>query len=124
MSGRQRPIACIQPGSTDERHVDAAEEQHQEVGEIRDEEEVAVAYSPIDPSSIPKAVHEHAVTTSDERERGHASPAGGRKPRKTTPTRKPNAETMRPFASTGTPRPRNIASRFAGEASSGPSVPN
>ena len=40
VSGRQRPIALIQPGSTDERDVDAAEEQHQEVGEVRGEEEV------------------------------------------------------------------------------------
>ena len=28
------------------------------------------------------------------------------------------------FASTGTPRPRNTAARFAGEARSGPRVPN
>ena len=33
------------------------------------------------------------------------------------------AETKSPFASTGTPRPRNTAARFAGEASNGPSVP-
>jgi len=34
------------------------------------------------------------------------------------------AETKSPFASTGTPRPRKTAARFAGEARSGPSVPN
>ena len=38
------------------------------------------------------------------------------------PTAKPKVETTRPFASTGTPRPRKTAARFAGEASSGASV--
>jgi len=33
-------------------------------------------------------------------------------------------ETRSPLASTGRPRPRKTAARFAGDASSGPSVPN
>ena len=48
----------------------------------------------------------------------------GRKPRKIAPARNVKAETRMPFASTGTPRPRKTAPRFAGVASSGPSVPN
>ncbi len=83
----------------------------------------SLARRPIEPSSIPKQVHEATVTATIAASAGTAS-SPGRKPRKSAPAPNVNAETNRPFASTGTPRPRNTAARLAGEASSGPSVPN
>ena len=66
-------------------------------------------------------MHETTLTTTIAIRAG-IDDAGGRKPSSTAPTAKPNADTSSPFASTGTARPRKIASRFAGVASSGESV--
>ena len=81
------------------------------------------ARSPIEPSSIPKAVDASALATTTTASAGTASQPG-RKCRSTTPTRNAKPEMNALFASTGTPRPRKIAARLAGEARIGPSVPN
>src|SRR5438105_959187 len=73
------------------------------------------ARRPIDPSSIPKQVHEATVTTTIRASDGSAS-SPGRKPRSSAPMLNVNAETSNPFASTGTRRPRRTAARVAYEA--------
>ena len=78
---------------------------------------------PIDPSTIPNVVQDTVVRQTTNARAGSECSAG-RKWSRAAPTPKPKTETSSPFANTGTPRPRNTASRFAGEASSGPSVPN
>ncbi len=81
------------------------------------------ARRPIEPISIPSATHEHVVTSTTNASAG-TLPSAGRKSRSSQPTPKPNAETNSPLAMNGSARPEKIASRFAGVASSGESVPN
>ena len=64
------------------------------------------------------------VTRTTAASAGTASRARAGSRGRRAPATNVNAETKRPFASTGTPRPRKTAARFAGDASSGPSVPN
>ena len=50
-------------------------------------------------------------------------PSAGRKSSRSHETAKPNADTNSPLTTNGSARPEKIASRFAGVASSGCSVP-
>ena len=68
-------------------------------------------------------MHDETVTSRITTSGGTES-SPGRKPRNSTPAQKVNVETRSPFSRTGTPRPRKTAARLAGDASSGPSVPN
>jgi hypothetical protein len=120
VSGRAWPIALIQPAAP-RRDVDAAEEEHQEVREVRGEEEVLAAQADR-AEQHPERRAGRAVARRRAQRRHDAQP--GPEAEQTAPTANPNAETRRPFAKHGTPRPRKTAARFAGEASSGPSVPN
>ncbi len=63
------------------------------------------------------------VTTTTSASAG-TRPQAGPEPEQGGSAANANPDTSNPLASTGTPRPRNKAARLAGEASSGPSVPN
>ena len=79
------------------------------------------ARSPIEPITIPNAVHD-AAETSTQAARPGSEESGGSKSRKAQPTRKPKVETIRPLTKFGSARPMKSANRFAGVASSGDSV--
>ena len=68
-------------------------------------------------------MHDETVTTRIAARAGTESRPGAN-PSSSAPAQKVKVETSSPFSSTGTPRPRKTAARLAGEASSGPRVPN
>ena len=123
VSGRQRETALIHPGQLVERDVHAAEEEHQEVREVRGEEEVLRTQADRAEQHPERGARGDRDEHDDDERRDRVERPGGSRGA-ATPAPKVNAETNRPFASTGTPRPRNTAARFAGDASRGPSVPN
>ncbi len=122
VKGRQRPTALIHDGSWSSGMFTPQKSSIRKYARLAAKKK-SLARKPIEPRSIPKHVHEPTVTSKTTARAGIAS-SPGRKPRKSAPAPKVNTDTSRPFASTGTPRPRNTAARFAGEASKGPRVPN
>src|SRR5262249_7947645 len=71
---------------------------------------------PIEPSVNPNAVHDVTLTSTITANAGRLD-AGGSKSSSNHPLRRPQAETSRPLAITGTPRPLKTANRLADGAS-------
>src|SRR5215211_2690128 len=80
------------------------------------------ARSPIAPSRRPRPVVADAVTTTTSTSAGICR-AGSEKSSSRRPAMKTTADANSALSTTGSERPRNNAARFAGDASSGPSVP-
>lgn len=78
--------------------------------------------SPTAPMTSPKALHDVAVTSMAASTAGTAA-AGICTPAHTTPSASITAVVRNPKSTAGTSRPANITPRFAGEASTGVSVP-